>query len=156
MAVGEIKKICVKCGKAFSRREKFYNRDEANRWQDWAEKTITLCPECSKEKWVSEIPDEITEFEQENNLPDLIGSEKQIAWARKIRYKRLKSHSAKILECLKKAIVGFEESDLDMDKVREAGLTVKDISDGVKKDYKQSIIMLTNASAKEIIENRDR
>lgn len=156
MAVGEIKKICVKCGKAFSRREKFYSRDEANRWQEWAEKAITLCPECSKEKWVSEIPDEIAEFEQANNLPDLNGSEKQIAWARKIRYNYLKCKKPELIDFIKKAIIGFKESDLDANKVKASGFTLKEISEGVKRENAVSVIMLASESAKEIIENRDR
>ena len=39
------------------------------------------CPDCFK----SAQADDLTAFEQVNNLPELIGSEKQIAWARTIR-----------------------------------------------------------------------
>jgi predicted enzyme related to lactoylglutathione lyase len=37
---------CKKCGEAFTREKKCYNRNEADRWESWAEANFDLCGQC--------------------------------------------------------------------------------------------------------------
>ena len=64
----------------------------------WFE-TEGLCPECYK-KHLEEV---MQAFEMEHKLPELKGSEKQVAWARKIRKEFVDGYETKVLELAKKS-----------------------------------------------------
>lgn len=57
---------------------------ERERLIDSWEKT-GICKECYK----SQVAEKINKLESEKNLPELQGTEKQIAWAKKIRYQKI-------------------------------------------------------------------
>lgn len=91
MAVGTVTRICEKCGKEYEIRKKFMNRREADSWEEYMngfEKTNGLCRECYHEKMEAERAtkeaEDAAKIEQ-FNMVELNGSEKQIAWANKIR-----------------------------------------------------------------------
>lgn len=87
MAKASVKLICEVCGGTFIWSRQCGNREEANRVEKWARESITVCPQCSfeaKRKLENEKAKEKTE---KLSLPQLEGSEKQIAWANTIRLK---------------------------------------------------------------------
>lgn len=63
---------CRKCGKGFIKMTTNASRKEANAWEAWAKENYTLCTDCYRES-------------KEAGLPELTGSEKQIAWAKSLR-----------------------------------------------------------------------
>jgi hypothetical protein len=90
MAKGSIKLTCKKCGKTFIQ----YNTQGTKEFLEWAAANIDLCPDCYKAEKSSEreasresVAEMIPILEKfcPLPLPELQGSEKQIAWARKIR-----------------------------------------------------------------------
>ena len=93
MSYGTVTRICEKCGKEYEIRKKFMNRREADSWEEYMngfEKTNGLCRECYHEKMEAERAakeaEDVAKAEQ-FNMVELNGSEKQIAWANKIRAK---------------------------------------------------------------------
>lgn len=79
---------CEKCGKEFQKINYLQNRKSADEWQKWAEANITFCEDCYKEEREAERKAADEKAAKENaelGLPALVGSEKQIAWAEKIR-----------------------------------------------------------------------
>ena len=92
---------CEKCGKEFQKIQYLQNRKSANEWQKWAEANITLCEECYKEEREAERKAADEKAAKENaelGLPTLVGSEKQIAWAEKIRNEYVKAAAKEAAE----------------------------------------------------------
>lgn len=80
MAKAIAKCTCSKCGKDFEVIKNFYSRKEAMSFEEWMESNPSpICPECRKA-----IEDAAID-ERSADMPELTGTEKQIAWARKIR-----------------------------------------------------------------------
>lgn len=92
MAVASIKLVCKTCGNAFVWKKTCYNRAEANNSEEWARNNVEQCSECWKKeqaekKKVREI-ESAKKYEEElgkHDLPELEGTEKQVAWANTIR-----------------------------------------------------------------------
>lgn len=81
---------CKYCGREFIRIKDCYNRKDADEWEAWAVDHINTCNECSKKRRAEKYAQENVVAAQESNslgLPELTGSEKQIAWATTIRMK---------------------------------------------------------------------
>lgn len=93
MSYGTVTRICEKCGKEYEIRKKCGNSRDAANWEEYMnsfEKRTGLCKECYHEKMEAERAakeaEDVAKAEQ-FNMVDLNGSEKQIAWANKIRAK---------------------------------------------------------------------
>ena len=71
--------VTYKCG--HEGRVELFGKMSARDWR-LEQMAGELCPECQKK----ESERATAEFEEENGLPLLSGSEKQVAWARKLRY----------------------------------------------------------------------
>lgn len=71
--------VTYKCG--HEDRVELFGKMSARDWR-LEQMAGELCPECQKK----ESERATAEFEEENGLPLLSGSEKQVAWARKLRY----------------------------------------------------------------------
>lgn len=86
MARVKITLTCTDCGNTFEHIHFCRNSREAASYEAWATENITVCPDClrkaKQEKEAKKINAEATELE----LPDLTGTEKQVAWAKKIRH----------------------------------------------------------------------
>ena len=96
MAKASIKLVCEKCGREFVHEKICYNRSDANNYEDWASRNITICPDCYKAemqaaeaKKRAEQSAEAAEEAKKLSLPALTGSEKQVAWANTLRHKML-------------------------------------------------------------------
>ena len=85
MAVGIATCTCSVCGAQFERRAKKYNRTEANAWAEWAEKNITICPDCWAKQKAAEKAETFKKITEGIALAELDGSPKQISWATDIR-----------------------------------------------------------------------
>lgn len=102
MAVGTVIRICEKCGKEYEIRKKFMNRREADSWEEYMngfEKRNGLCRECYHEKMEAERAAKEAEDAAKAgrlNMVELNGSEKQVAWANKIRVKLVLMATEKI------------------------------------------------------------
>lgn len=81
MAKATAECTCRKCGGEFTKVTYKQNRRLADEWEEWAPTYFDLCGDCYKEEQDQEIA------ERAEGLPELSGSEKQIAWAIKIRDK---------------------------------------------------------------------
>ena len=90
MAKGRITCKCDKCGKEFTREKDCYNRSEANRWEAWAQTVPWTCTDCYHADKIAKRAEQDAKLAPARaaavaDLPALKGSEKQIAWANKIR-----------------------------------------------------------------------
>ena len=83
MAIAKAICKCEVCGKTFEFRKERANRSEARSFEAWAAENITKCPECKSKEWKEKIR------KANEGLPNLTGSEKQIAWASDIRAKAI-------------------------------------------------------------------
>lgn len=63
---------CRKCGKEFTKITVKASRKEADAWEVWAKENYTLCSDCYRAS-------------REEGLPELTGTERQIAWAKSLR-----------------------------------------------------------------------
>ena len=92
MAMAKAECRCATCGKDFFATKRSYNRRDADSWENWAVKNMTECQECRNARIARERAEAAVmaaEDAQELGLPDLEGSEKQIAWAMQIRKRAL-------------------------------------------------------------------
>ncbi len=79
MAVARAICKCLTCGNEFEIRAVKRNRTEANSFETWAAANITECRECRARAAHEEA------MKEAKGLPQLTGSEKQVAWAIDIR-----------------------------------------------------------------------
>ena len=91
MAVAKVDCTCEVCGNTFEHRKKhpYWNREDVASYTAWAKENITLCPNCYSEAKKAEEARKIAEKAAKRKLPALVGSEKQIEWATKIRHEKL-------------------------------------------------------------------
>lgn len=94
MAVGNANCKCKECGKSFIVSRRCANRTDANNFEKYAEVMYDVCPECYKKQQIelrkqriAKETEMLKEKTAEIELPELSGSEKQIAWANTIRAK---------------------------------------------------------------------
>lgn len=84
MAKAIAKCTCERCGNAFEMIAFKRNRKEADNYEEWASKNCTVCPDCYKAEMAAERAKKDAQY-----APITEGSEKQIAWAVKIRLQAL-------------------------------------------------------------------
>lgn len=88
MAKVKVKIICKKCGCEFIHVRDFSSRAEADNYEEWAKENIKICNKCHKhEKENKEVEEALEILKSYPELCELNGTEKQIAWANKIRAK---------------------------------------------------------------------
>ena len=78
---------CAQCGNEFVHTHMSYNSKDAEQYKMWAEKNITICPDCYKANLESSKAEKASAIISELNIPESIEgvSEKQIAYANKKR-----------------------------------------------------------------------
>lgn len=86
MAIAKLECTCERCGRKFEHRRTVNNRRDANSYTAWANDHITVCPDCYHEAQKEAEARKIAEEAVKLNLPVLVGTEKQTAWAMKIRH----------------------------------------------------------------------
>lgn len=92
MAMAHAKCTCEKCGEEFEVVVKRSNRRDADSFEAWAAENITVCPACQQRERDEEHKRDAEAAKQkadEQGLPELRGSEKQIRWALSIRDKQI-------------------------------------------------------------------
>ena len=86
MATASVTRECSECGKKFTVRKTFAKRTNADNWRSWMEgQSHVLCAECNKKHWQNEKTQKAMDEAKALGLPDLTGSERQVAWAVSIR-----------------------------------------------------------------------
>lgn len=95
---------CCECGKSFTASRILATRAQANNWEAWAKSNIIQCDDCrTKEREAQKAAEnaKAAEAVQEFELPELTGTEKQIAWANTIRVRFFEEY-CKVQERMKK------------------------------------------------------
>ena len=87
MAKARVTCTCKICGATFTRETIKRNRSEADSWEAWAAENIDTCPGCFRAQQQKEK--ELEAAARSSQLPQLQGSEKQVAWANAIRNKMI-------------------------------------------------------------------
>ena len=143
MAKGTATCVCPKCGRTFTREKICGNRADANEWVSWAEDHPGLCPDCWREELEEDRRAASARSAKENaehGLPSLVGSEKQIAWAEKIRNEYVKASD--------KLAAQFEESyQRAKARGREDADELKNKLDQVYSTFRQAFFAETSAKA---------
>ena len=111
------------------------NRSEADKKAAWHEKEEHICSDCQKKQWEEENRKAV-ENSKNSGLPQLIGSEKQIAWASKIRLQSIE----RINESVKKILSNPHESYFCSKLVEKYG---EEIAKQVMTEYYDAVNMLT-------------
>lgn len=107
---------CRICGAEFEKTSTQCNRKTAEEWEKWASEHFDICPECWGKQKDAENAAAAAAAEK-NGWPELMGSEKQIAWANAIRKncvdaiekKRLTKSGRIVLEFLLHKRISAEE-----------------------------------------------
>ena len=96
MAWAKIDTVCIVCGREFVHQVKKYSRRDADSWQEWAANQEWTCPECYQTQREAERQAErqaaneaAAAKAEEQQLPQLQGSEKQVSWAMTIRQRMI-------------------------------------------------------------------
>ena len=88
---------CKKCGETFTKENVLQNRSDANRWAEWAEANITLCPKCWGEAQREQEEERYKALKDELRLPEITGkSDKQIAFADDLRARYVAQHAEEL------------------------------------------------------------
>ncbi|MBO4793599.1 MAG: hypothetical protein J5556_03415 [Deltaproteobacteria bacterium] len=92
MAIAKAECTCATCGEKFEVRVSKSNSREARSFEIWAAENITECRECQEKRIQAKHDAENAQAAaaaQEMGYPELLGTEKQIAWANTIREKAM-------------------------------------------------------------------
>ncbi len=131
---------CATCGKEFTVSRLCANSADANSWKQWAAEHYDTCRECYFEAQRQEDAKEAAE----DSLPELEGSEKQIAWALSIR--------AKFAKEIKNFIANAEAS---LEALKASGEATPAHSAQLAKCRKVAAKMLSETSCRWWIDNRN-
>lgn len=96
MAKGTAACTCCECGKSFTASKILASRDQANNWEEWAKSNIIQCDDCrekEREEEKAAANAKAAESAKGFDLPELTGSDKQVAWANTIRVKVFEQYS---------------------------------------------------------------
>lgn len=97
MAIAQFTLICPTCGKEFEVRTVRQNRTACKEFEEWARKYPWNCPECFKAEAKAERAADTERIEAKYHLPAIEGvSEKQIAYASRLRYEAFKDREKDI------------------------------------------------------------
>lgn len=155
MATGTVKTICGHCGKEFEAFKKFYKREEADKWEEWAKENVTMCPECyakqKKEEELKRIVDEKSKYA----FPELAGrSESQINYALNLRDKYIVDYATK----LEKAQKGIENVQANQERIKaiaaRTNTTAEDviIQSVIRSHLYKAYMCLTESNASKLID----
>ena len=108
MAKYNVKFSCGHC----EEKQLFGKETERSRYIAWAGKE-GICTVCGKANRDAESSEMIAAIEAEHDLPGLDGSEKQVAWARKIRAEKIATISKIIAKYSDKAALQGEQEKFD-------------------------------------------
>ncbi len=150
----KLKIKCDKCGNIFEHVHYCRNTTEAEGYEQWALKNITTCSICLTNDYEADRKRKIETFEQKWHLSQLKGTEKQIRWARDIRYNYLHELTDENIKTTIQLINGLSENDIDMKALQKINMSLNEYVDMLRQKFKRRICMLTSNSAKEIIDNR--
>lgn len=150
MAKGSVTLTCRICGDEFVVEKKCYNRGDADQWERWMESNSDhLCSDCyeaEKQRKFDEANAQATAEAAEIGLPELTGSDKQVAWANTIRANWMEVASAHISQVIKR---------LDHDRVKNNPELTDKINKGIKGMQALVEERLTQTSARIWIDNRN-
>lgn len=127
---------CKVCGKKFEVEHKCYNRQEANRWEQWAVNQYDICPDCLAEQRKEEEAAR-KEARRAKGIPALTGTVKQIAWAEEIRDK-FENLIEKEIEQREKRIKKLQDIGENTDKAVETLEKIKATNDYILTNYTES------------------
>lgn len=141
---------CKICGATFTRETIKRNRAEADSWEAWAAENIDTCPDCYRAEKKQKEAERVASRSQQ--LPQLQGSEKQVAWANTIRNKMISENK------VAKGIVDgeFQNPDgsvLTFQQAKEIW-SVGEFSPENKKTVDSVIKLFTETQAKWFIDHR--
>ena len=127
---------CKVCGKKFEVEHKCYNRQEANRWEQWAVNQYDICPDCLAEQRKKEEAAR-KEARRAKGIPALTGTVKQIAWAEEIRDK-FEDSIEKEIEQRERRIKKLKDIGENTDKATETLEKIKATNDYILTNYTES------------------
>ena len=99
MAIASITITCTTCGNEFEHRKVCHNRKAADSYESWAADHIDTCPACYAKQIAEQMADKLSTALAKcgYQLPELTGvSEKQIAYAVKVRERYLSDNLSRI------------------------------------------------------------
>lgn len=141
---------CKTCGATFIRETIKRSRSEADSWEAWAAENIDTCPDCYRAQ--QQKKEKSLEAARNQQLPQLLGSEKQVAWANAIRNKMISEN-----QVAKGIIDGeFENPDgsvLTFQQAQELW-TGAEFTESEKKTVDSVIKLFTETQAKWFIDHR--
>ncbi len=158
MAKAVARCTCERCGETFTRKNMLQNRSDANRWAEWAEANITLCPKCWGKAQREQETACYDELKTELRLPEITGkSDKQIAFAHDLRVRYIAQHAEEM-----------RKMRCQIDNVNAEAVAKVMAEEGVDEDgamrkafegmpsMRMRYIVLTSGSARELIDQLRR
>lgn len=133
MARVKINCKCELCGGTFEHIKFKNNRTEAEKYEEWAKENITVCPDCYRRNEEEEAKKTASEKAE---LPELTGTEKQVAYAEKLRAKIVsKANMADIKACM--LVINKDEAFMAeaKKKAEAANITTEEMIEKAVKSY---------------------
>ena len=145
---------CATCGENFEKITFKQNRRLADSWETWASSHFDECDDCREKRIEAEREEEsrkAAEAAKEIGLIALKGSEKQIAWAEKIRMKiveeidsyqiNLKSdNTIKLVEAIKQWVLKNDEARFWIDNRDLIEIPVAYMIRNLKREFEKNIV----------------
>ena len=127
---------CKVCGKKIVVEHECCNRQEANRWEQWAVNQYDICPDCLAEQRKEEEAAR-REARGAKGILSLTGTVKQIAWAEEIRDK-FENDIEREIEQREKRIKKLQDIGENIDKATETLEKIRVTNDYILANYTDS------------------
>ena len=127
---------CKVCGKKFVVEHECCNRQEANRWEQWAVNQYDICPDCLAEQRKEEEAAR-REARGAKGILSLTGTVKQIAWAEEIRDK-FENDIEREIEQREKRIKKLQDIGENIDKATKTLEKIRVTNDYILANYTDS------------------
>jgi len=118
MAKAVVKCKCKVCGNTFIKSSIKYNRKDADSWEEWAINYYDKCDDCVRAEREAHAK-ELAKAAEEDGLPALVGSQKQIVWAEQIRADFIRNSDTTLIQLLKK-IKDYKEREQSEKRIQRA------------------------------------
>lgn len=157
MAKAKVTLTCSRCGSEFEWTKSCKSRKEADSAEEWALANVLVCPDCWKK--AKQAKEQAAEDKKLNNiisvreLPELKGTEKQIAYAEILRERYLaKEEDHNRLAVILSGLLNGDYSYQPVMKLIDAGFSKEEAAKAVYDRYPTTHTMLTETDAGKIIE----
>lgn len=154
MAKATLKITCAQCGNTFVHSRTCYNRRDADDYEDWAIKHITICPTCYRRNREESTAAKASAIIAELNIPSTIDgvSDNQVAYAHKVRNDYIVKNADHMRETFRWLALIDSDAPEFLDVLTQNNWTRQQAIDRFNETNRLDLMVLISSDARSILD----